>query len=52
MSCRIDDLGMIGQTEVIVCTEIQHLSTVRRSDMGALRRTDLSFRLVKTLVGN
>src|SRR5688500_8887449 len=36
--CRGDDLGMIGQAEVIVRTEVEHIGTSRCRDMGLLMR--------------
>jgi hypothetical protein len=44
---RGDDLGVVGQAEVVVGAEVQYLAALERFNLDTLRRRDLPLALVQ-----
>ena len=49
---RLDEFGVIGQTKVVVRTEVNHFLTAFDSDTGGLRRDDHAFVFIETCLAN
>ena len=48
--CRLDEFGVVGEAEVVIRAEIDHLLTTFDRDTGGLRGDDHAFVLIETCI--